>query len=91
MVIMVLSASYLEPPKTQPQEQQTKSGYTTLLQPKSYTAAQALKTWQFYALWWIFFTNITCGIGLLAVASPMAQEVAGMTPEAAASWWELSG
>ena len=75
MVIMVLSASYLEPPKTQPQEQQTKSGYTTLLEPKSYTAAQALKTWQFYALWWIFFTNITCGIGLLAVASPMAQEV----------------
>lgn len=91
MVIMVLSASYLEPPKTQPQEQQTKSGYTTLLQPKSYTAAQALKTWQFYALWWIFFTNITCGIGLLAVASPMAQEVAGMTPEAAASMVGIIG
>jgi OFA family oxalate/formate antiporter-like MFS transporter len=46
---------------------------------------EALKTWQFGSLWWIFFTNITCGIALLAVASPMAQEVVGMTPVAAAS------
>ena len=92
MVIMALSASYLEPPKVQPQQQSAQSGnYTTLLEPKSYTAAQALKTWQFYALWWIFFTNITCGIGLLAVASPMAQEVVGMTPEAAASMVGIIG
>ena len=92
MVIMALSASYLEPPKTQPAQQQAaNSGYTTLLQPKNYTAAQALKTWQFYALWWIFFTNITCGIGLLAVASPMAQEVVGMSPEAAASMVGIIG
>lgn len=92
MVIMVLSASYLEPPKTQPQAQQTAAANrTTLLQPKNYTAAQALKTWQFYALWWIFFTNITCGIGLLAVASPMAQEVVGMSPEAAASMVGIIG
>ena len=92
MVIMALSASYLEPPKTQPAEQQAaNSSYTTLLQPKNYTAAQALKTWQFYALWWIFFTNITCGIGLLAVASPMAQEVVGMSPEAAASMVGIIG
>ena len=92
MVIMALSASYLEPPKAQPQQQSAQSGnYTTLLTPKSYTAAQALKTWQFYALWWIFFTNITCGIGLLAVASPMAQEVVGMRPEAAASMVGIIG
>ena len=42
---------------------------------KQYTAYQALKTWQFYGLWWMLFINITCGIGLLSVASPMAQEV----------------
>ena len=49
------------------------------------TANEAFKTWQFAALWWVFFVNITCGIGLLAVASPMAQEVIGMDPVAAAS------
>lgn len=48
-------------------------------------------TWQFYALWWIFFTNITCGIGLLAVASPMAQEVIQMSPMAAASMVGIIG
>ena len=49
------------------------------------TASEAMGTWQFRALWWIFFVNITCGIGLLAVASPMAQEVAGMDAAQAAS------
>ena len=50
-----------------------------------------MKTPEFAALWWIFFTNITCGIGLLAVASPMAQEVIRMTPEGAASLVGLIG
>lgn len=49
------------------------------------TRKEAMHTWKWYALWWVFFTNITCGIGLLAVASPMAQEVIGMTPAQAAS------
>ena len=48
-------------------------------------ANDAMKTWQFGALWWVFFINITCGIGLLSLASPMAQEAIGMTPAAAAS------
>lgn len=52
---------------------------------KQYTRAEAVKTPEFAALWWIFFTNITCGIGLLAVASPMAQEVIRMSPAGAAS------
>jgi OFA family oxalate/formate antiporter-like MFS transporter len=45
----------------------------------------------FAALWWIFFTNITCGIGLLAVASPMAQEVIKMSPLEAASMVGIIG
>ena len=50
-----------------------------------------MKTWQFGALWWIFFVNITCGIGLLAVASPMAQEAAGMDAAQAASMVGIIG
>ena len=55
------------------------------------TANEALKTWQFASLWWIFFVNITCGIGLLAVASPMAQETIGMDAAAAASMVGIIG
>ncbi|MCI2098510.1 MAG: OFA family MFS transporter [Succiniclasticum sp.] len=51
----------------------------------AFSAKEALQTWHFYALWWIFFLNISCGIALLAVASPMGQEVVGMTAAEAAS------
>ena len=90
MVIMAASALYLEPPKASnggPSSINVKS----ILPDTQFTAKEARKTWQFYALWWIFFTNITCGIGLLAVASPMAQEVVKMTPMAAASMVGIIG
>ncbi len=90
MVIMAASALYLEPPKASnggPSDINVKS----ILPDTQFTAKEARKTWQFYALWWIFFTNITCGIGLLAVASPMAQEVVKMTPMAAASMVGIIG
>lgn len=90
MVIMAASALYLEPPKASnggPSGINVKS----ILPDTQFTAKEARKTWQFYALWWIFFTNITCGIGLLAVASPMAQAVVKMTPMAAASMVGIIG
>lgn len=92
-VIMCASASYLRPPRKGELEQSledvlkeeaSRGNKRTMLGPQM-TRREALHTWKFYALWWIFFTNITCGIGLLAVASPMAQEVIGMTPAQAAS------
>ena len=86
-VVMVASAIYLEPPKTTVDTSAlTKHAVNqpTVTGPQ-YTAKEAMHTWKFAALWWIFFTNITCGIGLLAVASPMAQEVIKMSPLEAAS------
>ena len=79
MAIMGASALYLRPPVMKDSQ-----GRVTHVQ-RGVTANEALKTWQFASLWWVFFVNITCGIGLLAVASPMAQEVIGMDAAAAAS------
>lgn len=90
MVIMAASALYLEPPKAS-NGGPSGSNVKSILPDTQFTAKEARKTWQFYALWWIFFTNITCGIGLLAVASPMAQEVVKMTPMAAASMVGIIG
>lgn len=81
LFIMGLSASYLKAPTTELNDLKEQTSYLQ----RGFTANAALKTWQFSALWWIFFVNITCGIGLLAVASPMAQEIIGMSPAAAAS------
>ncbi len=92
MVIMTASSLYLEPPKV-PAVTEVKAKLASLPENNQaqYTVNEAMKTWHFYALWWIFFTNITCGIGLLAVASPMAQEVIQMTPLAAASMVGIIG
>lgn len=92
MVIMTASSLYLEPPKV-PAVTEVKAKLASLPENTQvqYTVNEAMKTWHFYALWWIFFINITCGIGLLAVASPMAQEVIQMTPLAAASMVGIIG
>ncbi len=42
-------------------------------------ADNAIKTRQFWQLWIILCLNVTAGIGLLAVASPMIQSVLGVT------------
>lgn len=92
MLVMTASSLYLEPPQTVAvTEAKTKLAAVPASTQPQYTVKEAMKTWQFYALWWIFFTNITCGIGLLAVASPMAQEVIKMTPLAAASMVGIIG
>lgn len=85
MVLIGASALYLKPP-VMPE------GSTAVKKLQhGATAAEAIKTWQFGALWWVFFVNITCGIGLLAVASPMAQQVTGMDAAQAASMVGIIG
>lgn len=89
ILIMGASSLYLAPPPKEFVEQNllstVKPTNNISTNVKQYTVNEATRDWKFFALWWIFFTNITCGIGLLAVASPMAQEVANMSPLAAAS------
>jgi MFS family permease len=45
----------------------------------------AVKTAQFALLWGILFINITAGIGILAQASPMMQDLFGRSPAEAAA------
>ena len=51
------------------------------------TAGEAIKTRQFWLLWGILFFNVTAGIGLLSVASPMIQDLFlhNLSKEAAAA------
>jgi MFS family permease len=43
-------------------------------------ADEALKTPQFYLLWVVLCCNVTAGIGILAQASPMCQDMFGVSP-----------
>ncbi|CAA6812718.1 MAG: Major facilitator:Oxalate:Formate Antiporter [uncultured Sulfurovum sp.] len=46
---------------------------------------EAVKTGRFYGLWIMLFINVTCGIAIISVASPLLQEVVGISALAAAS------
>ena len=85
LVIMGASSLYLKAPQQKHPTRTTKDKSIMYVHNHGMLANDAMKTWQFGALWWVFFINITCGIGLLSLASPMAQEAIGMTPAAAAS------
>ena len=85
LVIMGASSLYLKAPQQKHPTRTSKDRSTMYVHTHGMLANDAMKTWQFGALWWVFFINITCGIGLLSLASPMAQEAIGLTPTAAAS------
>jgi OFA family oxalate/formate antiporter-like MFS transporter len=55
------------------------------------TAREALRTPRFWMLWAMMFINISAGIMLISVASPLAQEQIGMTAVAAAAMVGLMG
>lgn len=69
-------------------------GYIAPAQPKRLVTnetvhvGQALKTPQFYLLWWALCLNVTAGIGVLGQASAMSQEMfqGRITPVAAAGF-----
>ncbi|WP_114779537.1 L-lactate MFS transporter [Botryobacter ruber] len=55
------------------------------------TANEAVKTKRFWYLWVMLFINITCGIAIISVASPMAQEYTGLSAIAAATMVGIMG
>ena len=88
--VMMLSAQYLAPPP----EGWVPSGYdanaTTggkkiKIDLEQVSSIEALSKIRFYYLWIMLFLNVTCGIAVISIASPLSQEIAGLTPVAAAA------
>lgn len=48
-----------------------------------YTVKEAMSTWRFWLLWLMLFLNVSAGIMIISQASPMAQQIAGLTAVAA--------
>jgi len=81
-VIMGVSSWYLAPPPAAP------VAADAPMRPafdRSLTAREALRTPTFYLVWVVFFINITCGIGVLSIAAPLAGEAVGLTAGEAAT------
>lgn len=58
---------------------------------RDFTLGEALRSWQWYALWAILFLNVTAGISIISQAAPMVREVTGVTAAAAAGFAGLLG
>ena len=52
---------------------------------RDFTLSEALKTWQWYALWLLLFLNTCAGISIISQEAPLFQEEAGVTAAIAAS------
>jgi MFS family permease len=78
LVVMMMGAFTVRVPAddwapegwTPPTAEATKSMQTTA----NVTAAQAIRTPQFWLLWVVLFCNVTAGIGILEQAAPMIQD-----------------
>lgn len=95
-VIMFSSALYLErPPEGYlPEgfkEKIANGSKKMVLNLQDLTRDEAVKTPRFYGLWIMLFINVTCGIAIISIASPLLQEVTGVTSIVAASAVGLMG
>jgi MFS family permease len=87
LVVMLLGSRLMElpPPGWKPAGWTPPVKTNPMIASSSVSRNEAIRTPQFYLLWGILFINVTAGIGILAQASPMMQDMFKRTPLEAAS------
>ena len=85
-VIMLIGGRILRPPPAgwKPEGWTPQVRANQMISNRSVSRNQAVRTAQFFLLWGILFINVTAGIGILAQASPMMQDLFSKTPAQAA-------
>jgi OFA family oxalate/formate antiporter-like MFS transporter len=86
LVIVLAAASFMRNPPDgyKPAGFQATAVDRANSSPQNFKLRQALRTWQWYALWLTLFLNTSAGISIISQASPMAQEISHVTAVAAA-------
>src|SRR5271156_4138678 len=86
-IIMMIGARIIRRPPAgwKPANYQGPARMNPMITTRSVSRNFALQTVQFYLLWGILFINVTAGIGILAQASPMMQDMFLKTPLEAAA------
>jgi MFS family permease len=81
-IVMMIGARILRRPPHgwQPSGWTPSSKARHMIADRSVSRNQAIRTVPFYLLWGILFINVTAGIGILAQASPMMQDMFQKTP-----------
>ncbi|RYG73984.1 MFS transporter [Lentibacillus lipolyticus] len=96
LVIMMVASQYLAPPPEgwKPEGMQAEKSAEPKKEKEDLsqmTANEAIKTKPFWMLWTMLFLNVTTGIAIISVASPIGQEIAGMSAVTAATMVGVMG
>ena len=80
IVVVIAAQFYSNPPQGwRPAGWEPRTAVSKSASAVDFTVGEALGTWQFYLLFLLLFLNVSAGIMIISQASPMAQEMAGMT------------
>lgn len=95
-VLMILGATYIAPPPEgwmpASMKKDIASGKKIVKKDlQQLTSKEAVKTKRFWMLWTMMLINTTAGIMMISVASPMAQEVVGLSAASAATMVGIMG
>ncbi len=95
-ILMVLGASYITPPPAnympEGMKHEIKSGKKELKKDlRQLTAREAVRTKHFWMLWGMHLINVSAGIMMISVASPMVQELGGLSVAGAAAMVGIMG
>ncbi|MDT7777688.1 MAG: transporter, family, oxalate/formate antiporter [Acidobacteriota bacterium] len=87
LIVTVAASLFMRnPPEGWRPEGWTPTASQTAQRSRSdYTLGQALKTWQWYALWLLLFLNTFAGISIISQEAPIFQELVGVSAVVAAS------
>ncbi|MGC2209661.1 MAG: OFA family MFS transporter [Candidatus Korobacteraceae bacterium] len=86
LIVVVLTAQfYQNPPQGwRPEGWEPRSAVSKAASTYDFTVKEAMSTPQFWLLWFMLFLNVSAGIMVISQASPMAQQLVGLTPVTAA-------
>jgi OFA family oxalate/formate antiporter-like MFS transporter len=80
IVVVAAAQFYANPPQGwRPAGWEPRTAVAKSASTIDFTVGHALASWQFYLLFLLLFLNVSAGIMIISQASPMAQEMAGMT------------
>jgi len=86
LVVTVISGAFMQSPPDGWRPAGWSPTATQAAQPakRDYTLREALATWQWWALWFLLFLNISAGISVISQEAPMFQELARVSAVVAA-------
>jgi OFA family oxalate/formate antiporter-like MFS transporter len=85
VLVIAMAQFYANPPQGwRPEGWEPRGAVAKAASTYDYQVKEAMGTWQFWLLWLMLFLNTSAGIMIISQASPMAQQIAKMTPIAAA-------